>query len=321
MEEKKLGDHIIDHLNNEKKESPELDLWLEEAEENRNTLSRYKRIWEESRTLSENKSFNAIKAWTKVDGRLQSKKIIRRRFTAAAYAVSGMAASILIILGLYLFTNIVPQTDQVVKVATAYGSRSEVELPDGTVVSLNAGSSLEYKRSDGIREVIFSGEGFFDVEKAKDPFVIQTADGYELKVLGTRFNLTAYKNDMQITAALVEGKVHISSPEKKELYLKPGQVAEYDKTNKGLKYVKSDVGRMTGWMDDKIFLDGMKVAELAQRLERRFDVVITVNLKNPGDYHFTGVLQEETIGNVMEALHYSSGLNYTIKGKNIILTD
>ena len=78
-----------------------------------------------------------------------------------------------------------------------YGNRSEIMLPDGSLVKLNAGSEVvySYDPKKKTREVDFQGEGFFDVSKSKDPFVIKVAGGLNVRVWGTSFNLQAYTDD------------------------------------------------------------------------------------------------------------------------------
>jgi ferric-dicitrate binding protein FerR (iron transport regulator) len=204
--------------------------------------------------------------------------------------------------------------------STAYGSRSEVVLPDGSVVKLNAGSSLDYHfdKLTKTRKVEFKGEGFFEVAKSKQPFVIQTPEGLNVKVLGTQFNLSAYPEDQSVKTSLVEGSVELSINGENEIRLKPGQIALFDKQSGKLEYVSGDVLHQTGWTQDKLYMDNMSLNEVCRHLERWYDVTITLTDQKIGEsIHYTGVLKEQTIQDVFNALSQLSSISYALKGKEI----
>ena len=123
------------------------------------------------------------------------------------------------------------------KVIVPLGSQSKVELPDGTSVSLNAGSTLQYDTSFGqeTREVWLEGEGYFKVVKnAAIPFVVKAKD-VTIKALGTEFNVKAYPEEKTVQTTLVNGLVTVSqtnvSAHAKEMMLKPKQtVTIYEQT-------------------------------------------------------------------------------------------
>lgn len=114
------------------------------------------------------------------------------------------------------------------------GSQTKVVLPDGSVVCLNSGSVLKYDPAfvrNKNREVYLVGEGYFEVHKnTEKPFIVHTED-LNIKVLGTVFNIRAYKEEPNIEVALVEGKVNVfsQSEEKGNIVLRPNQRAVYDK--------------------------------------------------------------------------------------------
>lgn len=206
--------------------------------------------------------------------------------------------------------------------STDWGNRSEVMLPDGSGVKLNSGSKLVYyyNSSKEIREVEFSGEGFFDVSKSKHPFIIKVPDGLELKVLGTKFNLQAYTGDKISRTALIEGKVELTTDNHKALTLSPGQVAAFNSTNK-LALVSDEPAHLLSWMDNKLYMDNMSLQEVCTRLERWYDVRIEIRDQAIADrIHYTGVLSEETIVDVLDALCELSTIQYRMKGKNIVTT-
>jgi ferric-dicitrate binding protein FerR (iron transport regulator) len=281
---------------------------------------KYRMIWTKARSVGIFGRFNPERAWHKVDSKIASDRIRVRRLKNLAYAASGMAASLLIFFSLAFFSNLFTISESEISMSTAYGSRSEVVLPDGSVVKLNAGSSLDYHfdKLTKTRKVEFKGEGFFEVAKSKQPFVIQTPEGLNVKVLGTQFNLSAYPEDQSVKTSLVEGSVELSINGENEIRLKPGQIALFDKQSGKLEYVSGDVLHQTGWTQDKLYMDNMSLNEVCRHLERWYDVTITLTDQKIGEsIHYTGVLKEQTIQDVFNALSQLSSISYALKGKEI----
>lgn len=211
MEKKKqIGEHIVDHLSermNEEIVDPVLDEWLAEDESNQEDFKRYKEIWKETGSYLEQETFNAQYAWDKIDRINKKRYNKRKRLVNIGYIISGVAATLLLVLGFSKMGVFDKQPEMLVRMTADYGSRSEVVLPDGSVVKLNSGSDItySYNAKEKIREVNFQGEGFFDVSKNKIPFVIKMNNGLRLKVHGTSFNLQAYTDEKTVEASLVEG--------------------------------------------------------------------------------------------------------------------
>lgn len=327
MGKKDIGIHIAGHLSDSPNNGhidEELDNWLKESEGNREEFLKYKRIWEEAAILSGNKNYDAGKAWAKVNSQLFKKTLFSRRIRSLTYTVAGVAATLLLVFGLSLFTGMFAPPAQTIKIANEYGSKTFTTLPDGSTVKMNAGSAIEYRfnKQKRIREVIFNGEGFFNVVKDKKPFVIKTNDGFSLKVLGTEFNLTAYSEDNFIRATLVKGKVELTSPENKKITLTPGQIANYDKNTNKLDYFKGEIPKMLSWMDNKLYMDNMPLSEVMVKLERWYNVQIELSNSSIGEkFHYTGVLEEKSITDVLKALSKLSGIQYTSEGNKYTISE
>ena len=215
MEKKKqIGEHIVDHLSermNEEIVDPVLDEWLAEDESNQEDFKRYKEIWKETGSYLEQETFNAQYAWDKIYRINKERDNKRKRLVNIGYIISGVAATLLLVLGFSKMGVFDKQPEMLVRMTADYGSRSEVVLPDGSVVKLNSGSDItySYNAKENIREVNFQGEGFFDVSKNKIPFVIKMSNGLRLKVHGTSFNLQAYTDEKTVEASLVEGCIEL----------------------------------------------------------------------------------------------------------------
>ncbi|MDR0844350.1 MAG: DUF4974 domain-containing protein [Tannerella sp.] len=318
-----IGLHIVEYLLNGGKDSiddPVLAEWLAANESNKIDLMKYKKIWEESRYFTGMELFDRESAWKKIDAINQRKERFRKRLTHFSYAVSGAAAAVLL---LFTFSYMGLKDDTTVDVSMTanYGSRSEMVLPDGSKVKLNAGSSIRYAfdRKKNTRELQFQGEGFFDVAKSESPFVVNMANGVQVKVLGTTFNLCAYEEDQTVQAALLEGNIELSHASEK-LNLKPGEMAVYDKETNELKKENGVPAHAYGWVNNKIYMEHTSLAEVCKKLERCYNVEITLSGGIGETLHYDGVLQEESITDVLTALSRLSKIKYKMNGKHINIT-
>ena len=208
-----------------------------------------------------------------------------------------------------------------VSMTADYGSRSEVVLPDGSTVKLNAGSNLvySYNSKEKIREVDFRGEAFFDVSKSKTPFVVNLANGLKVKVWGTSFNLRAYTDDELVQASLVEGCIELNHDDDK-LIMNAGEMAIFNKQTDQIERVSGILSHSYSWLENKLYMDNMSLSEVCKYLSRWYNVNITVNKKLGDSIHYNGVIQEETIIDILEALSRLSNISFQVKGKNISIT-
>ena len=300
----------------------EIEEWLRSSSENQKEYNSYQKIWKGITRLSLARKFKPEQAWQKVNRQLMDKEKQAYLVRRYRYVTTGMAASLLLVLAFTFYTRSFSFSDERMEVSTAPGSRSELKLPDGSMVKLNAGSSLYYafNKVRKQREVHFRGEGFFEVAKSKHPFIIHSTDGMELKVLGTRFNLRSYPEDSETRTTLVEGKIELRNGSGQRILMAPGQVVSFNSKSKHMELIKVNPSHSYGWMEDKLYMDNMSLEEVCSRLERRYDVKIS--FKPSGfaeDMHYTGVLQEETVITVLDALCELSAIRYSIKGKEILI--
>lgn len=241
------------------------------------------------------------------------------------------------------------KTEEVVlfnEITAPLGSKTIIKLGDSTKVWLNSGSTLRYpqKFSGKYREVALTGEAYFDVKRKPDqPFIVKTPE-INIKVLGTSFNVKAYPEEGTVETTLVKGLISITRSNeelnsKNALYLNPHQRATYVKeqgkiflaetekaivkkepiVEENLKRKEkiilssySDPEPFTAWKDEKLVFKNEEFESLCIKLQRWYGVEI--NLKNEAlrKYHYTGILQKETINDVMKILGYTMPIKYCI---------
>lgn len=159
-----------------------------------------------------------------------------------------------------------------------YGKTSEILLPDGSKVYLNAGSRFVYPEffTDKNREVFLVGEAFFEIEPDYDhPFVVQTTD-IRINVLGTKFNVSAYPSDNIIETVLTEGKVSLEQKNvrlfSEQIELEPNQLAAFNKNSGEIKITTVETDNFTLWKEGLFKFESTDLNRVAKRLERFYDI-------------------------------------------------
>lgn len=210
-----------------------------------------------------------------------------------------------------------------------YGKTFNLELSDGTKVTLNAGSSLKYPvkfLKGSIREVFLIGEAFFDVTHDEEQQFVVNADMMNITVLGTKFNVSSYPEDALINTVLVEGSVQISSSDNSQstitgnTLLDPGYKASWVKNKKQVSVQKTDISLHTAWIDGKIIFRHMPFKNIVKKLERHYDVKIINNNGLLDDEVFTASFDIETIEEVLETFNKTYPIDYQfIEDKQLII--
>lgn len=239
-------------------------------------------------------------------------------------------------------------TRSVNEITTRPGSKSKVELPDGSVVWLNAGSKLTYNKDFGQvqREVTLSGEGFFDVAKMKDkPFVIHTAN-INIKVLGTVFNVKAYPEDKRTETSLIRGRIEVTIKNRPndKIILSPSEklvveneeaviatpvkkTGEKEEILQGplvavnkLHYNPTDsTVAETEWIKNRLVFRDESFNELAIRMERWYGVTIEIGDARLGETRLNGTFEDETVSQALDELKEFIPFHYEQKGTKIFI--
>lgn len=207
--------------------------------------------------------------------------------------------------------------DNVNTLSTAPGETFSVRLPEGSVVWLNAGSSLSYSPAllkKGKRLVKLTGEGYFEVAKdAAHPFVVQT-ETQEVQVLGTKFNISNYHNDAETATTLVEGAVKIKNRHFEKL-LRPGEQAL--NSGKVITTNKADVEAVCAWKDGYFRFNEEGIKEIVKELERWYNVKIELDDKL-AYIRFTGkILRTRDISHILKLMQETNNIKFEIGERRI----
>jgi ferric-dicitrate binding protein FerR (iron transport regulator) len=307
MNEELLKKYITgDYLTDDERET--VVGWLEESPENMDEYKTLHKIydallWNE---YEENTTLPEIKA--------EGRNIKRQLIILSRYA----AVFVIAILGCYVFLTYF-NAPQAVKtevmnntIFVPPGQRVEVILTDGTRVWLNAKTKFIYpeKFESDRRDVYLDGEAYFDVEKdEKRPFFVRT-DKYNVKVLGTEFNLIAYKGSDLFETSLLQGSVEVKShDEKSSCVLSPNNIA-YAEGGK-LKTAPLVDKNYLLWKEGIIYFDNETVLEIMKKLELYFDIKIDVQNKFIIAYRYSGKFRtKDGVEQVLKVLQLKHNFKY-----------
>ena len=210
-------------------------------------------------------------------------------------------------------------------IATPQGSRTQLMLPDGSKVWLNAGSSISYSQGFGYidRLVNLVGEGYFEVAHNEKLPLSVVSENVCVKVLGTKFNFRDYPTDAEAIVSLTEGSVAMYSkmnPNEDQL-LEPGQRAMVDKKSGRIRVEGYEVANSMKWTNGRLLFDGELLPDIVKTLERSYNVKITIADCNLRKLRFYGdfIRQEQTLVEVLDALASTGKLSYERNGKNITI--
>lgn len=197
------------------------------------------------------------------------------------------------------------------------GQRTQVTLADGTVVWVNGRSTLTFPSqfTSRTRNVSLDGEAFFDVTKNPEKqFVVSTAHQSAIKVLGTKFNIKAYKESEEITTTLVEGKVNFEfnnmTQRPQYITMAPGQKLIYYSQNGRTELYTTSGENELAWKDGKIVFKQKSLREALDILAERYDVEFVIGKSVPYDDSFSGTFTSRSLEQILNYIKASSSIQW-----------
>jgi len=197
-----------------------------------------------------------------------------------------------------------------VTVNSPRGGLVNFELPDGSLVWLNSGSEINYPvyfDSDK-REVTLNGQAYFEIKKRNAPFFVKNA-GPMVKVYGTEFSVSAYNNEENVIVALAEGRVSLTV-NNKEVFLKPGEISNFDKQERTLEIVETDVNQFIKWKDGVLIFRDATLATIVRTLERCYNASICIKDDYVANYKYNAILNGENFEQILDLLTLSAPIKY-----------
>jgi len=321
-------------------ERARLEVWRQASAENQNAFADFEKIWQGVRAAEQPAIPNVEQAWLELEAKLDlpqaqpRARILEMKKSQASAAPervfawrgrSGMwaaAAILLLAFGaiLYKFWLSAPRLQTI---ATANAEQRTVELPDGSTVTLNSGSTLQYPKefASAAREVTLFGEAYFEVvHESQRPFLVNTSNA-QIKVLGTKFGVWSRAEETRVVVR--EGRVALRGVEASsaavELAANQMSVRRKQETPEPARAVEA--GYALGWLEGRIVFEQASLAEVIAELERIYNVHI--ELGNPAlrQNTITGSFNRKPVAAVLASICLTLNLQYREAGGKFILTD
>ena len=291
----------------------EVEQWLLESEENRKLARDVQYIYIATDTLNTIKAVNSTKALEQVKTRLR--KPNKTNYLVWFQKVAAILILPLLISTIYFVTKKEPV--EYIEIKTNPGMVATLNLPDGSKVWLNSGSYLKHpqKFTGDTRTVFLDGEAYFSVQKNKSKrFIVNTPFDLKAEVLGTEFNIEAYKESNQVTTSLVSGSVKLSFRNKKNeeesFIMKPDDEVAYNIKTKGIKTNASYLPTQIAWKDGLVVFRNTSFEEALKILDKRFNTQFIVKNDLLYENSFTGTFSGQHLMLILEHFRLSSGIQY-----------
>jgi len=280
--------------------------------------------------------------------KLINKVYWNKKYKTLYFSIAFILASVLLY-SLYTEKGQISLQKEIVSknnISTKPGSKTQVTLPDGSKVILNADSKLSYPDNfmGDTREVTLEGEAFFDVTKnKKKPFIIHSKT-MDIKVLGTVFNIKAYPSESLSEASLISGSIEVilKTRTNEKIFLKPNEkitvssipenkqtpntpenkyreIAPLISINK-LKFDNADnqVSEIA-WTQNKLIFNNESFENIVQLLKRWYGLEIRIETNELKDINFTGRFYSESINQVLKALQLTHKFNFSNNNGQIVI--
>ena len=315
--------------------------WMAESQENRRLVQELKQVWNQS--PPENFNVDVQHAWEQFSYRHQKKTqssapvagYVRKKSTLPMYLFRAAAVLLVALFaGIFVMYQMNLEEQRNVEQASAYnilqelvtekGEKARVTFSDGTQVTLNSASSVQFPRvfHGTAREVYLDGEAYFEVAYNPDkPFIVHSQDA-RVEVLGTEFNVRGWNDDPAVEVVVRGGKVSVQSSvrqpdDRSEVILTEGLKTELGRGQNPLEPQRVDPVHHLLWTSGGMHFDNEPFYRVVRDLERRFNVDITVADRTLLDVPYTGTFQYAELDEVLSVIAATMGVGYDRDGLKV----
>lgn len=333
MENPKPEQLIARYLSREAslQEQEELFNWVAADERNQQLFHELVAAWDQKNTPTDTFTFKIAPALGRLNQRID--EFEKAEFSPAYEEPTHegiswwkIAASVTIFLavgfGIYRYTSktTTPQAPAVAyTTAQTEDTQQTVPLADGTVVTLNAHTTLRYPHtfSGATREVYLEGEAFFSVAKdAAHPFKIYTGT-VTTQVLGTSFNVRS--TSKRVTVSVATGKVQVGDGSQEHIVLPNNKLTYYIEARQVEKST-ANLAKELGWMQRELNFEDLMLSEVAVQLEKTYGIPVVFENAALKKCKVTGHYTRQPLEKVLQALEFSTGLRYALQNNTVRLS-
>jgi len=287
---------------------------LRQDQEKQIQVDEYQKIWESLGTASYRESYDLDSEWNLIQeklpgidsGRAPARSLLFYTYRIAAALVVGLLFAFAWIYG----TRIVG-TEQIV----AENKPVEVLLDDGTRVMVNRHSRIRYSKhfSESERKVYLTGEAWFDVARdTSSPFMIDAGTAM-VEVLGTSFNVNAYRENAAVEIIVESGVVALTAKQdqKEQIVLRAGNSGTYNKENRELKLIPSSNPNKISWKTRELYFDSSSLQEVADLVNQVYVANLVIVNPELASCPITVTFRDQTLDAVLNVLEMTLDLEIT----------
>ena len=299
-----------------------LEEWVSESDDHQRYFEEMRNVWQVMHPAFKMEQIPVEKALKEVWKKTGYKK---ERHTIRFYHYWSRAAAILLLplagILIYLLATrqTVYQEISYQEVTALYGTKTDVTLPDGSLVCLNGGSKLKYPVifKSGERNVYLNGEAYFEVHSdKKNPFVVHT-EMLNVKATGTAFNVEGYANDTITAVTMVEGIVEVTlDKEQESLPLNPGQRINYNINQSDYKIEEVDTYKWCAWKDGKLIFRDESLGNVFRKIGQIYNADITVNDHELAQHVYRATFQGESLNEILRLIKLTVPMTYIERNNN-----
>ncbi len=321
-------------------EKQKLKEWEGESTQNAYQLEKLTNLWNE-RSI-ERKTINSSdlkrKIWSRgVEQDLRYYKTNKQTFIysivfrriAAVFIIFSILGILYLMRNNFTHSELKMTDHEYIEKLNPSGQKSKIFLSDGSVVWLNANSSISYIKhfTDSARIVKLEGEAFFDIAKdSLNPFIVR-ANGISIEVLGTQFNVNSRKADKEVVVALVEGIVKVFADNNNDVgnakMIYPGEGVvisnQHDRIDSFTFDISGNNNPYSSWKDGILVFNGESYNEFIAKIKLWYGIEVHAKGIPPEDWDIRGSFPNESLDNIMKAISYNKDFTYKIDRKKLLL--
>ena len=287
--------------------------WVSSSGENKEKLLAMQNLWEMSHPRFEPAAINTAVAHEKVARRIM--KFPKVPFRIAIQRVAALLFLPLLAVSLYLYSPFSePDEELCHEVFTPYNTWSRLNLPDGSKVWLNAGSSIKYptRFRNNERTVSIEGEAYFEVESdRKHPFVVRAGD-MTVKATGTQFNVNHYAKDSIASVVLVSGRVSVAPDDKgtPPVMLAPGEILSYNRITRSQSVATTNPEKWSSWREGITVFRDDPLDFVFKRLGQTYNVDFIIKDAGVKEYLYRATFEGESLDEILNLIQMSVPVEY-----------
>lgn len=312
-------------------EKSEIEGWIQESPANQKLYENLKASWDFRNR--ENMNWDVESLWNRITAELDvaddnpSESDRPDLFRFMRTGLLRYAAAVLIIVSSFYLFNYLdsrPGTEYTVSdfltMSVERGASEKLTLPDGSVVDIDAGSSISWPETfyGDTREVRLEGEAYFRINHNPDkPFIVRSGPA-SVTVLGTQFNVRSWPAEQGIVVAVAEGSVSLQSEGKRSsVILKKGEAGIVTRDGSVTRITGVDISLHIGWMERKKTFNDSELRDILYQVSRWYNVDITVEDESAYRTRLTMHLEGQPVGAVLELVSLLTNLNYEQTGNSV----